>query len=153
MSGDTGDYYDVDEYYYAELVMKEWQACPSAVAKEYFSLTNIKRIQRHIRREIYNRSYGKFKLKAEQNVHDLLTAMRVVYEQYAKDLPFKVNKQVKYLNEVTVQYIAPDMIVNLKQQYGYLNDITRPIMPIDLPVNVNNAGRLLLPGVAQVYGL
>src|SRR5437763_1401254 len=94
--------YDVDEYYYADLVMKEWQACPSKVAKIYFSVTNIKRIQKAIRREIYNRSYGKFRLEEDQNVLDLLQAMRAVYTLDAKDLPTNVVKQVKILNAQTV---------------------------------------------------
>src|SRR5947208_94444 len=79
IDGIPNDPYAVDEYYYAELVMKEYQACPSKVANMYFSVTNIKRIQRGIKREIYNRSYGKFKLEEDQSVLDLITAMRIVY--------------------------------------------------------------------------
>jgi hypothetical protein len=154
LDGIPNDPYGVDEYYYAELVMKEWNVeCPTDVAKLYFSVSNIKRIQRGIRREIYNRSFGKFRLREDQNVLDLITAMRAVYKWNAKDLPMKVVRQVKMLNEQTVQYIAPDMMDNLKQHYGYLDDIKNPINPMPEPINVNHAGRLQLPSVAQLYGI
>lgn len=148
--------YAASNYYedgYATVIAKEWQACPSKVMKVYFSEDNIKRIQKKIRREIYNRSYGKFRLEEDQNVLDLITAMRAVYKLYGKDLPTKITRQVKTLNEYTVQYIAPDMITNLKQHYGYLDDIKNPINPIPRPLNVNQAGRNQLPSVAQLYGL
>ncbi len=147
------DPYAVEEDYYAKLIMKEWQACPSKVAAEYFSVKNIQRIQKGIRREIWNRSYGKFKLSEDQNVLDLLHPMRAVYELYAKDLPTQIIRQVKVLNEQTIQYIAPDVITNLVQHYGYLDDIKNPAVPMPLPINVNRSGRHQLIGTAQVYGL
>jgi hypothetical protein len=153
LDGVPNDPYGVDEYYYVEYVMQEWQACPSDVAKEYFSVTNIKRIQKGIQREIYNRSYGKFRLLEDQNVLDLLTVMRTVYDQYGKDLPKKIVRQVKLLNAHTIEYVAPDMITNLKQHYGYLDDIKNPPTPLPQPINVNNAGRNQLRGVAQIWGI
>lgn len=147
------DPYDVPENHYTKIALRQWKVCPSEVAKEYFSVTNIKRIQKKIRREIYNRSYGKFRLSEDQNVLDLLQAMIVVYDLYGKNLPTHVIRQVKMLNEHTVQYIAPDMMTELKQYYGYLDDIKNPINPLPLPINVNHAGRLQLQGVAQVYGI
>jgi hypothetical protein len=151
--GIPNDPYGVEEDYYAKLIMKEWQACPSEVASMYFSITNIKRLQKQIRREIYNRSYGKFRLSEDQSLLDLLHPMRAVYKLYSKDLPTKTTHQVKILNKETVQYIAPDMMTNLKQHYGYLDDIKNPINPIQDPINVNHAGRNTLPSVAQLYGI
>lgn len=148
-----GDPYDVAEDYYTKLALRQWKVCPSKVAKEYFSVSNIKRIQKKIRREIYNRSYGKFKLSEDQNVLDLLQSMIVVYEQYGKDLPHNTVRQVKVLNDQVTQYIAPDMMTNLKQYYGYLDDIKNPINPLPQPLNVNHAGRTQLPSVAQLYGI
>tara|TARA_B110000908_G_C10010820_1_gene338464 strand:+ start:25 stop:549 length:525 start_codon:yes stop_codon:yes gene_type:complete len=145
--------YNVSDDYYTLLVMKEWQADPSKVASLYFSVTNIKRLQKQIKKEIYNRSYSKFRLLEDQSVLDLLQAMRAVYKMYAKDLPERVIKQVKLLNKQTVQYVAPDIIDALKQHYGYLDDIKNPITPIQLPVNVNNSGRIQLPSISQLYGL
>jgi len=148
-----GDPYAVPEDYYTKLALRQWKVCPSKVAYEFFSVTNIKRIQRNIRREIYNRSYKKFRLLEDQNVLDLLQAMIVVYDQYGKDLPFEVVRQVKVLNNQLVQYVAPDIMTMLKQHYGYLDDIKNPINPLPEPLNVNHAGRTQLPSIAQLYGI
>lgn len=147
------DPYNVKENHYTKLALRQWKMCPTPVAEEYFSVTNIKRIQKYIKREIYNRSYGKFRLSEDQNVLDLLQTMIVIYMEYSKNIPNKVISQVKHLNNLTVQYIAPDMMTNLKQYYGYLSDIKNPINPIPQPLNVNHAGRLQLKGAAQVYGI
>src|SRR2546426_595643 len=70
-----GDPYAVKEDYYTELALRQWKMCPTKVAYEYFSVTNIKRIQKSIRREIYNRSFKKFRLTEDQSVLDLLQSM------------------------------------------------------------------------------
>lgn len=148
-----GDPYAVEENHYTKIAMRQWKVCPSKLAKGYFSVTNIKRIQKHIKREIYNRSHKKFKLSEDQNVLDLLQSMIVVYDQYGKNLPNNIVRQIKMLNEQTVQYISPDMMTNLKQHYGYLDNINNPINPLPRPINVNHAGRMQIPSIAQLYGL
>src|SRR5205809_393497 len=84
-----GDPYAVEEDYYTKIALRQWKDCGSEVANEYFSVTNIRRIQKGIRREIYNRSLRKFRLMEDQSVLDLLQAMIVVYDQYGKDLPYE----------------------------------------------------------------
>ena len=149
------DPYNVPNNYYTKLALRQWKICPSNVAKLYFSVENIKRIQKSIKREIYNRSYKKYKLNEDQSVLDLLQAMIIVYEDKSKNLPYETIRQVKMLNEFTVQYVSPDIMTNLKQHYGYLKDINNPTEPIPPPINVNHAGRLQLTGtdVYNIYGL
>lgn len=125
----------------------------SPVKDLYFSPSNMERIQKMIRREIYNRSYGKFRLKVDQDTKDLTVAMMAVYKLYAKNLPTKIKRQVKRLNKETVQYIAPDMMTELKQKYSYIQHIKNPIQPIPDPINVNQAGRHQLQGVADYLNL
>lgn len=145
------DPYNVNEDYYTKLAMRQWKVCPSKVAKVFFSVTNIKRIQKGIKREVYNRSYGKFRLQEDQNILDLLQAMLVIHIWYNKNLPSSTVRQVKVLNTQTVQYIVPDMMTNLKQYYSYLSDIKNPLNMIPLPLNINHAGRTQLEGTAQFY--
>jgi hypothetical protein len=147
------DPYAVEEDYYTKIVLREHKVCPSRMAYLYFSVSNIKRIQKLIRREIYNRSFGKFRLNEDQNVLDLIIAMTIVYEFYGKDLPTQIVRQVKRMNAETVQYVAPDMMTNFKQHYGYLRDIKNPRSILPPPLNVNRSGRLHLPGTAQLYGI
>lgn len=125
----------------------------SAVKNLYFSPKNIERIQKKIRREIYNRSYGKFIQTTDQDTKDLNIAMMAVYKLYAKDLPTKITRQVKRLNKETVQYVIPDIMTALKQQYSYIQEIKNPIQPIPDPINVNQRGRDQLPGVADYLNI
>ena len=120
----------------------------------FFSKENIKRIQRMIKKEILDRTQGKYLLETDQNEADLVIVMRAVLFDAnvgGKYLPFKIKHQVKKLNFHVVQYIVPDMIENIKQYYGYLREINQPLQPMMRPVNVNAAGRKMLPSIMTMY--
>ncbi len=122
------------------------------VAKIYFSEKNMKRIQNMIKKEVLIKTNNNFRLDDDQDENDLLVVMRAIYLEYAKFLPNKIVRQVKELNNITVNYIIPNMITNIKQSYSYIKEINQPIRPIDRPVNVNNAGRKTLPSLTTTWG-
>ena len=144
---------DFYEHGYATLLAEGYKDCPTETMRLFFSEDNLKRIQKKLRREIYKRSYGKFKLNVDQDVKKLIISMRAVMLLHAKFLPKKIIRQVKRLNEETVQYIAPYMMVNLKQQYSYIQDITNPIQPLPDPINVNQSGRNQLRSVTALWNI
>ena len=121
----------------------------------FFSKDNIDRIQKMIRREINEKTKGKYVLKVDQDENDLLVVMRaILLDMNGSDfLPDKVIRQVKRLNKKTVEYIIPDMIESIKSHYGYLREINQPReMPIMQPMNVNNKGRKTLPSITTIWG-
>jgi hypothetical protein len=147
--------YKGEEYYCggnSSLAIGGLQMENSPVSELYFSRENMKRIQKQIKREVYNESEGKFNLKRDQDETDLLVAMRAVFLDNAKNLPTNIVRQVKELNKLTLDYIIPDMMTNIKQQVGYLRDISRPPDPIARPINVNRAGRKTLPSSTTIWG-
>jgi Family of unknown function (DUF5761) len=146
---------DFYEHGYSSLMAlnEGFKDCPPETVRVFFGEDNMKRIQKKIRREVFKRSYGKFKLKVDQNVNHLIIAMIAIVRLHAKFLPTKVIRQVKRLNEETVQYIVPDLMTNLKQQYSYIQDITNPIQPLPDPINVNQAGRNQLRSVTAVWNI
>jgi hypothetical protein len=144
---------DFYEHGYASLLAEGYKDCPVETMRVFFSEKNIKRIQKMLRREISNRSYGKFNVTVDQNMTHVLIAMRAAMKLYAKFLPHKIVRQVKRLNEETVQYIVPDLMTNLKQQYSYIQDITNPLQPLPDPINVNQAGRNQLRSVTAVWNI
>lgn len=124
----------------------------SELSKLFFSDANIKRIQKLIKKEVYRRTRGEFKLEVDQELRDVIIAMRAVYLEHARFLPGQIVRQVKRLNHKVIDEILPGMITEIKQYYGYLKEINKPLTPIDLPVNVNNAGRRTLPSITTVLG-
>ena len=122
------------------------------VSKLYFSHENMNRIQKMIKKTIFERTRGQFRLDEDQDESDLLVTMRAIFLEHARFLPFKVIHQVKELNRRTVEYIVPDMITEIKQAYGYIKEINEPIKPIPRPMNVNNAGRRTLPSLTSAWG-
>ena len=124
---------------------------PTPLGELFFSPSNIDRIQKMIKKEIFIRTKGKYKLDVEQDESDLLVVMRAVYITDSYNDPYRIVHQVKELNKKVLERIIPDMITMIKQDDEYLKVIDRPIDPIPLPVNVSRAGRLSLPSVTTTF--
>ncbi len=117
----------------------------------FFSNDNMSRIQKRIREEVVKRTKGQYILDEDQDESDLMIVMRAVYLDKCKNLPGQPVRQVKILNEQTIEYIVPDLISNIKQYFGYIKDINAPLKPMMRPMNVNNAGRRLLPSMTTLW--
>ena len=124
---------------------------PTPLGEIYFAPENIERLQKKIKREIFVRSNGKYKLDVQQDESDLLIVMRATYIADAINSPYKLIHQVKELNHKTIERIVPDMLSLIKQDEEYINQLDKPIEPIALPVNVSRAGRLSLPSVTTTF--
>jgi hypothetical protein len=122
------------------------------ISKIFYSQENMDRIQKMIKKTIYEKTKGRFRLDEDQDESDLLISMRAVFLEHSRFLPIKLVHQVKELNKRTVEYIIPDMITEIKQAYAYIKEINEPIKPIPRPVNVNNAGRRTLPALTSAWG-
>ena len=125
--------------------------CTSELSKTFFSYQNIQRIQRNIKKTVFDKTMGKYRLDVDQDFDELTIIMRAVFIEYGRYLPTQIVRQVKKLNDRVVQELVPDIIVNIKQYYGYLADITTRPTPIPLPVNVSNAGRRTLPSITTTF--
>ncbi len=121
------------------------------IAEIFFSPDNMKRLQKMIKKEVFLRTDGQFRLDVDQDEADLLISMRAVYLEHARFLPFKIVHQVKLLNKKLVEYIIGDMVTNIKQHYAYIKEINSPIKPIDRPLNVSNAGRKTAPAISTLF--
>lgn len=125
----------------------------SPLSRIYFSDRNIRRLQRLIRREVYIRTKGVYKLDVDQDISKLFIVMRAIYLEYARNLPGQTVRQVKRLNRKVVDEVLPGIITEIKQYYGYLKEINKPLTPIPRPMNVNNAGRRTLPSITTTWGI
>ena len=121
------------------------------LSRLFLSQENIDRIQKKLKVVVYERSQGKFKLEENQDESDLIVVMRYIYLDHCKNLPSQIVRQVKLLNDKTVEYIIPDLLTNIKQYYGYIRDISQPITPIMRPMGTTNAGRRTLPSYTTLW--
>ena len=121
------------------------------ITKVFFSNENIARIQQKIRNEVKKRSKGQYILDEDQDEADLVIVMRAIYLDKCKNLQGETIRQVKILNEQTVDYLMPDVMSNIKQYFSYIRDINQPLQVIQLPVATNGAGRRLLPSISTLW--
>lgn len=145
-----------NESYYcggnATIASKHLHMENSQLAKIYFSQENIDRINKQVRREIYRRTDGKFRIEKDSDNLDMQTVMDIVFDEHAKHLPDQIIRQVKLLNNQTVDYIVPNAITMIDQTSKYLKQLDQPIQPMDRPLNVNNGGRKTLPSMTSRLG-
>lgn len=122
----------------------------SELSKLFFSDTNMKRLQKKIKQEVFKRTNGKFRLDTDQEQQDLFIVMRAIYMEHARFLPNNTVRQVKRLNEKVITETIFSVITNIKQYYGYLKEINKPLDPIPRPLNLNK-GRKILPSISTIY--
>ena len=123
----------------------------SELSKLFFSDRNIKRVQKAIRKEVFKRTGGQFRLDVDQEVRDVFIAMRAVYMTEARFLPGHIVRQCKRLNRRVVDNVVSGIVTNIKQYYGYLQEISKNPDPIPLPTNTSNAGRRSLPSITTTF--
>lgn len=124
----------------------------SELSKLFFSDKNMKRIQKMIKKEVYSRTNGNFKLEIDQDPKDVFIVMRAVYFEYARFIPNQIVRQVKRLNKKVIEEVIPGILTQIRQYYGYQKEINKPLTPMIRPVNVNNKGRLQLPSITTTWG-
>lgn len=124
----------------------------SELSKLFFSDENFRRIQKMIRKEVYDRTKGEFRLDVDQDQKDMFIVMRGIYMENARFLPNQIVRQVKRLNEKVVSEVTPGILTSIRQDYGYLKEINKPRSLLPRELSTNNAGRRSLPPLTTVYG-
>jgi hypothetical protein len=113
------------------------------LSKLFFSDTNIAALQQGMRNMILNKTNGEYKI-GNQSQDELLTVMRAIYFDKAKNLPYDVVNQVKQLNQCVLAYTVPRIIDEVKMYQTYLNDISSGPQFFDRPESTSVAGTKVL---------
>jgi hypothetical protein len=149
-------YTSSDDYYCggnSTLALKGgMQITNTPLSEMFFGEENLKKLQKQIKREVYNRSDKKIKLLTDQDPEDLIISMRAVFFDHGKNLPNDVIHQVKILNKRLITYIITDLMTNVIQYVYYLRDINNPLKIHNVPLDANHAGRKrILPSYTTVW--
>ena len=75
--------------------------------------------------------------------------MRYIFLEYAKNLPFNIDKQIAELNCRVVGDILPNIFTNVRQKIDYLKEIDCPRPQIPLPINTKSENKEL-PSISNV---
>jgi hypothetical protein len=105
----------------------------------YFSPANVQIVQNRLRREVYERSAGKY-LIDEQSVDELLIVMRAMYLQYGRNHPDDIPGQIDELNRIVADWSVPKIIAECSMHETYLYDIQHMPVPLQQPVKLTNKG-------------
>lgn len=140
-----------DDYYSMANNNLEDAEKESILSKKFFHPDNIDLIQRKLIYEIFNRSKGEYLIE-KQNERDLMAVMKSIFSQYAKHLPYNIDKQVQKLNFLVVHYLIPPMMSKIRGYFGYLDRTFGVQQVMDRPENVSNKGLKTLPSVTRTFG-
>ena len=114
----------------------------------FFSNENIIKINKKLIFTVYNKSNKKYKINSQSN-ESLLIVMRFVFIEYARNLPFDIDKQIDHLNCIVISEILPNIFTNITQKLEYLNNIQSERKLLDLPINANKSSSL--PSISSLY--
>jgi hypothetical protein len=129
--------------------IKEPECNVQLISELFFSNENIELINKQLVLAVWKRSKNTYKIPFQKK-EDLITVMRYVYIQEAKNLPFKIKEQIKQLNCSVVNEIIPYVFTAVEQYEGYLRDISTPLRPPDLPINTRELDRTL-PSISNIF--
>jgi len=106
----------------------------SDLPNAFFSDENIILINNKLISEVYKKTNGEYRIKA-QSSEQLLIVMKYIFLEYARHLPYDIKGQINELNCRVVSDILPNVITNAQQHIGYLRDIEKIREPLPLPVS------------------
>lgn len=117
----------------------------------YFSLDNIKEVQRLIRYNVYIHTDKKYVID-EQDETELVIIMRGVYLQYAKvqNEENKFQGEIERLNGLVVTELLPNLVSNIEQYVGYIKDSTQMYIPMDRGTNPSIKGEKILRSITDI---
>ena len=107
-------------------------------------------IQNMLRYNVYEKSEKKFVIDKQSDI-ELEIIMRSIYLQHSPNLPNKIKEQIKYLNDLVINWCTEQIIPEVNQYLGYIKEIEYMPEPIDLPLNLSSKGSRSLRSVTTTF--
>lgn len=105
---------------------------PDLLSTLFFSRKNMTIIQNKVRRDIYDRTQGKY-LIDNQPETEILIIMRSVFLTYSKNRSEDITEQIKVLNEISYRKIVEKIYPTLVGYMKYLRDANEPYRLLEKP--------------------
>jgi len=136
--GDVNKYDDFKDNALGNIVAK------TKLSNLFLSKENTEILQTLIRYEVYKQSKSKYVI-GKQSTLELQVVMRSILLQFGKFWDYKLNEQVKELNQLVLNTIVPQIMTEVQQYEGYVYDIQNLPVPMERSINVSNKGSRQLP--------
>lgn len=107
----------------AEKTLLQSNMSSTPVSKLFFSRTNIDALQLGLKNLVYTKSCKKHRI-GNQSEDELMTIMRAIFLQNAKNIPYNVVEQVRELNQLVLVYAVPRILNEIEMYQTYLKDAT-----------------------------
>lgn len=116
----------------------------------YFSRANMNEIQAGIKYNVYIKTDKKHIIDKQSEV-ELEIIMRSIYLQHSPNLQNNIKEQIRYLNQLVVDWCVESIIPEIYQYFGYLKEVEFMPIPIDLPLNLSSKGSRTLRSVTTTF--
>lgn len=116
----------------------------------FFCRANMEEIQAGIKYNVYIKTEKKHIIDKQSEV-ELEIIMRSIYLQHSPNLPNNIKEQIRYLNQLVVDWCVETIIPEIYQYYGYLKEVEFMPIPIDLPLNLSSKGSRTLRSVTTTF--
>ena len=103
-----------------------------------------------IRYNVYLKSVNKSVISRQSDV-DVKIVMRSIFLQHSPNLNYNIQEQIKYLDQMIVDWCVPRIIEEINQYIGYISDISTLPMPIDLPQNLSSKGTKISRSITSTF--
>tara|TARA_B100001248_G_C27237913_1_gene387985 strand:+ start:74 stop:610 length:537 start_codon:yes stop_codon:yes gene_type:complete len=130
-------------------VLNESASHTHLLSSTFYSKENMDLINKGITLTVFKVTNGEFYIGKQSDKH-LTIAMRAIYHEHARHLPYNIKGQVSELNRKVIKSVVPGIVTNLQQYIGYVRDASSIPDPLDRPLNVNNLDRTL-PSISNIY--
>ena len=77
--------------------------------------------------------------------------IKMLSDEDSLNLPNNIKEQIRYLNQLVVDWSVETIIPEVYQYYGYLKEIEFMPIPIDLPLNLSSKGSRSLRSVTTTF--
>lgn len=115
---------------YRDAMTGNWEN--TSLSNAFFSKQNINNLQNELRVGVYKKSNGQYKI-GEQDCNELMTIMRSIFLQYAKNIPENIPDQISKLNQRVLDYSVKQVYEQVVAYMNYKRDVSSIACPISLP--------------------
>lgn len=102
----------------------------NALSSLFFSDLNVNALQEAIRYQVYLKSDNKYVID-KQSETELYIIMRATYLQYGRHKSQKHVEEVRYLNQLIIDYCVPKILNEIETYVFYKKDIQQLPIPMD----------------------